>query len=416
MASHGDGVMRGVACTCIVLGVFSIAGTASAQSLSVEGFLDLRLVATDARDDSWLDGGLGKMRFGADDDGVSGAGVLAANWQATPSLLASAEAQYVPAARRPLDLVDAWVRYRPVSTTPWRASVKAGMFFPPISLENDGIGWTSTWTLTPSALNTWVGEELRTFGAEARLEHRGTRGTLSLSGALFEKNDPAGELLATRGWALHDVVSGLDGSVREPDALAPLVGREPPVRYRPFLEMDHRPGGYVALDWQTPAQDRLTALVYDNRADPTVEVDYAGRELYAWHTRFWHVGAQHRIGDVVLIAQAMRGSTVFEPAPGFQLDTHFAAGYLLAGWDLGRWQPALRVDLFQARQLPAGLPNPLDEHGNAITLALNWRPQERLRVSGEVLRVDSVRDQRRLVGLDPRQRELQLQASVRWFY
>jgi hypothetical protein len=39
-----------------------------------------------------------------------------------------------------------------------------------------------------------------------------------------------------------------------------------------------------------------------------------------------------------------------------------------------------------------------------------------LRVSGELLRVDSVRDQRQLAGLDPRQRELQLQASVRWFY
>lgn len=408
--------MRRIARTCLALAACCAAGVASAQSLAVDGFLDLRLAATDARDDSWLDGGLGKVRFGAHDDGVTGSGVLAANWQATPSLLASAEAQYVPAARRPLDVIDAWVRYRPVSTTPWRASVKAGMFFAPISLENDGVGWTTTWTLTPSALNTWVGEELRTFGAEGRLEHRGRYGTLSLSGALFQKNDPAGELLATRGWAMHDVVSGLDGSVREPDALAPLVEREPPVRYRPFLEMDHGVGGYVALDWQTPAQDRLTALVYDNRADPTAEVDYAGRELYAWHTRFWHVGAQHRIGDVVLLAQAMRGSTVFEPAPDFPLDTHFAAGYLLAGWDLGRWQPAVRFDLFQTRQLPDSLPNPLDEHGNAITLALNWRPQPRLRVSGELLRVDSVRDQRRLQGLDPRQRELQLQASVRWFY
>jgi len=407
---------RAHARACLVLAACCAAGASPAQTLTMDGFLDLRVAGTDARDDSWLDGGLGKTRFGADDDGLSGSGALAANLQATPSLLFSAEAQYVPAARRPLDLIDGWMRYRPVSTTPWRWSAKAGMFFPPISLENDGIGWTSTWTLTPSALNTWVGEELRTLGVEGRVEHRGTRGTLSASAALFQKNDPAGELLATRGWALDDVVSGLDGSVREPDVLAPLVGRAPPVRYRPFLEVDHRTGGYVALDWQTPAQDRLTALVYDNRADPTAEVDYAGRELYAWHTRFWHVGGQHRIGDVVLLAQAMRGSTVFEPAPGFQLDTRFAAGYLLAGWDLGRWQPAVRFDMFQARQLPASLPAPLDEHGNAITLALNWRPQPHLRVSAELLRVDSMRDQRRQADLDPRQHELQLQGSLRWFY
>jgi hypothetical protein len=398
------------------LAVCCAAGGSQAQSLTVDGFLDVRGVATNARDDSWLDGGMGKTRFGADDDGISGSAALAANLQLTPALLASAEAQYVPAARRPLDLIDAWMRYRPVSTTPWRWSAKAGMFFPPISLENDGIGWTSTWTLTPSALNTWVGEELRTLGAELRIEHRGARGTLSASAALFEKNDPAGELLAIRGWAMDDVASGLDGSVREPDILAPVVERAPPVRFRPFLELDHRVGAYVSLDWQTPAQDRATLLYYDNRADPTREVDYAGRELYAWHTRFWHAGAQHRIGHVVLLAQVMRGSTVFEPAPGFQLDTRFAAGYVLAGWDRGRWQPAVRVDLFQARQLPESLSDPLDEHGNAITLALNWRPQSRLRISGELLRVESVRDQRRQAGLDPRQRELQVQASLRWFY
>lgn len=400
----------------LALAACCAAGASQAQSLAVDGFLDLRAVGTDLRADSWLDGGLGKTRFGAHDDGLSGSGAIAANLQLTPALLASAEAQYVPGARRPLDLIDAWVRYRPVSTTPWRWSSKVGMFFPPISLENDGIGWTSTWTLTPSAINTWVGEELRTFGVEGRLEHRGARGTLTASAAAFVKNDPAGELLATRGWALDDMVSGLDGSVREPDVLAPLVERSPPVRYRPFFEMDHSIGGYAALDWQTPAQGRATLLFYDNRADPTVEVDYAGRELYAWHTRFWHAGGRHRIGEVVLLAQVMRGSTVFEPAPGFQLDTRFAAGYLLAGWDLGRWQPAVRVDLFQTRQLPPGLPAPAEEHGSALTLALNWRPQSRLRISGELLRVDSTRDQRRLAGLDPRQRELQVQASVRWFY
>ena len=132
---------------------WALAGTAHAQSFHVQGYLDLRAGGSDAEDDSWLDGGLGKTRFGNGDRGMTGAGALAADWQLAPSLLASAEAQYEPAARRPLDLIDAWLRWRPVSTTPWRWSAKAGMFFPPVSLENDGIGWTSTWTLTPSAIN-----------------------------------------------------------------------------------------------------------------------------------------------------------------------------------------------------------------------------------------------------------------------
>lgn len=412
MAADGHRLMPRAGRRAAVLLACLVAGAAQAQSVHVQGYLDLRAGGSDADDDSWLDGGLGKTRFGDGDGGITGAGALAADWQLTPSVLASAEAQYVPAARRPLDVIDAWVRWRPVSTTPWRWSAKAGMFFPPVSLENDGVGWTSTWTLTPSAINTWVGEELRVFGAEARLEHRGERGTLAASVALFEKNDPAGELLATRGWALHDVTSGLDGSVREPDTIAPLIEAQAPVRYRPFLELDHRVGAYAALDWQAAGGDRALLTWYDNRADPARETDYAGRELYAWRTRFWSAGARRQFGEVVLLAQAMRGSTAIEPAPGSRFETRFAAAYLLAGWDLGRWQPALRVDAFQARRSLA----PLDEHGHALTLALNWRPRERLRISGEVLRVDSVRDQRQLAGLDARQRELQLQASLRWFY
>jgi hypothetical protein len=399
-----------------LLAGMAVGGTAHAQALQAEGYLDLRLVAADdGADDRWTEGGLGKTRFG-DGDAFSGSGAIVVRWQPTAELLASAEAQYVPAARKPLDLLEGWLRYRPVSTTPWRWSARVGAFFPPISLENDGLGWTSTRTLTPSAINTWVGEELRTVGAEVRVERRGARGTLTTTAALFQKNDPAGELLAMRGWALHDIASGFDGSLREPDVLAPIVGDTPPVRFRPFLEIDHRVGAYVGIDWQTPAQDRLAALYYDNRADPAAEVDYAGRELYAWHTRFWSLGAQKRFGDVLVMAQAMAGGTAFEPVPGLLLDTRFHAGYVLAGWERGEWQPTLRLDLFGARQLPEGRPAPLDEHGRALTLALNWRPQPRLRITGELLYVDSTRDQRRRAGIDPRQDSLQAQASVRWFW
>lgn len=390
---------------------------ATAQSLQVHGMLDLRTVYADARDDRWLDGGLGKARHDARHDGITGAGALVVDWQATPSLLASAEVQYVPDARRPLDLVDAWVRWRPVSTTRWRGSVKAGMFFPPVSLETDAIGWTSPYTLTPSAVNTWVGEELRTFGVEARAEHRGARGTLAASLAVFGKNDPAGELLASRGWAMHDVVSGLDGSLRESDVFAARNGAAAPMRFRPFLETDHRIGAYAALEWRTPSDDRLTLMAYDNRTDPAREVDYAGRELYGWRTKFWNAGAQRHLGeDLVVLAQGMHGSTEIDPVPGLRVDTRFDAGYAMLARTTGRWRPAARIDLFRAKQTPDGGSAALDEHGHAVTVALNWRPQERLRVTGELLRIDSSRNQRRAEGLDPRQVELQVQASVRWFF
>lgn len=393
----------------------AMAGAASAQDFTVHGYVDMR--AGWAGDETaWNDGGLGKTRFGGGEGFVSGGAALAARWQLSPALSAATQLQWLPDQSPSVGVLDAYLNYRPVSTTPWRWSVRAGAFFPPISQENDGIGWTSTWTLSPSAIDTWVGEELRTVGAEARLEHRGDRATVEAIGAVFRGNDPAGELLASRGWALGDFTAGLDARMREPDVLAPLTGSPPPVRYRPFDEIDGRLGWYAGMTVDAPGRGKATLLYYDNRADPAAEEEFAGRDVYAWRTRFWSGGGQARIGDVALVAQGMHGSTAFEPAPGFVLDTRFNAGYLLVAWERGAWRPAIRMDAFQLRQLPDALSDPLDEHGTALTLALNWRPVEWVRVTGEWLRVDSRRDQRLLEGSPARQIDRQFQLNVRLLY
>jgi hypothetical protein len=282
-----------------------------------------------------------------------------------------------------------------------------------VSLENDGVAWTSPWTLTPSAVNSWVGEELRVFGAELRLEHRTEGGSFDLRAALFGRNDPAGELLASRGWAMGDTTSGVDASVRQPDAYAPMVGETMPMRFRPFVEIDHRAGWYATAGWEG-GDDRARLLYYDNRTDPSREVDYLGRELYGWHTRFWSAGAQHRSGRWWWLGQAMSGKTRIAPEMDVS-DTGFNAGYLLAALDAGKWQPVARVDLFNASHRFNGGRGMLGEHGRAITLALNWRPTERVRVTAELLRIDSQRDQRRLAGLAPQQTDTQLQLALRLF-
>jgi hypothetical protein len=290
--------------------------------------------------------------------------------------------------------------------------LKLGEFFAPVSLENDAIGWTSPWTLTSSAIDTWAGEELRTLGGELRVERRGEANTFEGAIALFEGNDPFGELLAARGWSLGDVVSGLGSRLREPDVYATLVGVTPPRRYDPFLEIDHRPGAYAEAVWRSIGFGRVSVLYFDNRADPGKYHPFNhGDDLFAWRTRFTSVGAQTERGPLVLIAQAMAGTTEIAP-PGFRSETHFSAGYVLAGWNLGAWRPAVRFDAFTTRQDPA-TPPAMSEHGNAITLALNWRPLDWLRVTGEALRVDSTRDQRLAAGLAPRQVDTQLQLNAR---
>jgi len=393
-------------------------GAAVAQDFQWHGYIDARLQSSSSDENSWIDGGLGKTRFGADAGNALqfGGAALVGTWQVTPSLLAVTDVQASAATSPKIGLLDAYVRYRPVSTTPWRWSVKLGAFFPPISLENDGIAWTSRWTLTPSAIDTWVGEELRTFGAEFRLEHRGNYGSFGFGLAAFRNNDPAGELLATRGWALGDVTSVLASRLREPDVLAGLVGSSAPLHFDPFTENDGRTGWHGDLTWDAPGGGKLSLLRYDNRADPETFSTHGTHTVFSWHTRFWSLGGRWPVGDFELLGQWIDGSTSFEPAPDFYLDSKFHAGYLLVGWNHGKWSPALRYDRFRIRQLPDFLPAPLSENGSAWTAALNWRPKEWLRVTGELLRVDSTRNQRLLEGLSPRQVETQAQLSLRLLF
>ncbi len=193
---------------------------------------------------------------------------------------------------------------------------------------------------------------------------------------------------------------------------ADLVGVTPPRRYNPFIEIDHRIGFYGDVTWRSQEFGRATLLYYDNRSDPS---DYhsfnQGDELFAWRTRFSSIGAQTGTGNLVLIGQAMAGTTEIAP-PGFRSETHFFAGYALAGWNLGAWRPALRIDVFGTHQDPASAAG-LSEHGNAVTLALNWRPLDWLRLTGEALRIDSSRDQRLAAGLAPRQIDAQVLFNAR---
>lgn len=400
----------------LLLGLGAVPCAAMAQSrVDWHGYLDLRIAAPASQQD-WSDGGLGKTRFGDGDLAGAATGAVGGSLQLAPEWLASAEFQYRPGQARAIDLLEAWVRWRPVSTTPWRWSARAGVLFPPVSLENDGPGWTSPWTLTPSAINSWVGEELRATGAELRVEHRGHGGTWSALLAAFGRNDPAGDLLASRGWALGDLTSGYFAELREPDVYAPVARTTVPVRFHPFREIDHRVGWYAGVGWDGADGRRLSLLRYDNRADPQAWEMQGPRRVFAWHTRFWSLGGRARVGNVEWLAQGMAGNTAFEPQPGLYLDTKLAAGYLLAAWGHGAWQPALRLDWFQLRQLPDSLDDPLGEHGNALTAALNWRPREGWRITGELLRVSGARDQRRLEGRDAREVDLQAQLSVRWYF
>ncbi len=391
-----------------------IATPAGAIDISVHGYGDARLVVPPA-DDSYLDGGLGKLRFGRDDGSpnLHLAGLVGeARVLLMPELTAAATARIDPDYGPAIDLLDAWVRYRPVSTSRWEWSVKAGAFFPPISLENDQIGWTSFWTLTPSAINSWIGNELRIIGTEGTLAWRRDEGDVTLIGAVFGWNDNAGEFIADRGWNFDDRVTGLFEKQRIPDATVVLIGGTPPDHEQLFKEIDSAPGWYLDLSYEPEGIGGFEVMRYDNNADPRAT---RGDDT-AWHTSFWDFGFDKQMGRFTILAQGLLGSTIFQPAPAFRLDTNFRSAYVLAGLDLDRWWFAARAEVFDTHSHdPAFDPN-FSEDGMAGTLSANWLAATWLRLSGEVLVVDSNRRERILAGDKPRQIETQLQLAARLYF
>ena len=58
--------------------------------------------------------------------------------------------------RNPVDLNEFWIDVRPFPTNSIRWHAKTGAFHMPVSLENRGVGWSDVYSITPSALNTWM--------------------------------------------------------------------------------------------------------------------------------------------------------------------------------------------------------------------------------------------------------------------
>ena len=404
-----DAVRKALLAALMVLGFCPPAG---AVEFSFDGYADLRAIFP-SNEVGWLDGGLGKLRYGSEQSNpefriaeVVGQGVA----QITPGLMALAVIRYSPEQRTFFDVVEAFVRWRPVSTTPARFSLEAGAFFPPISLENTEIGWTSPWTLTPSAINSWVGEELRTIGAEATIEWRYPTGTLSAYAALYGWNDPTGILLNFRGWALHDQWTGLIDRPRLPDVWARQRDEPIPYRTAEFIEIDNRVGWYAGASWDEVGIGHLDILYYNNDADPTAETSQV-----AWETDFWNIGLSTEIGPVTLLAQGMRGRTFFQPSARWR-ELWFESAYLLAGWDIGEsWRVAGRAEVFSANETRPTPSLLFSEYGHAFTAAINYLPNDWLRVTGEYIRVDSTRRQRTQDGLPAHAIEDQFQLSLRFY-
>src|SRR5919112_4631859 len=168
---------------------------------------DLRLVAVNG-EKTWVNGGFGKLRSGSDGDFrvQPQLGNVSLVWkpQLTWSLGAVVVGSLQGGQRTEAGLSQAYLTYKPMRSSGIAFSARAGLMWPPISLEHEGADWHVKDSITPSAINSWIGEEVKPLAVEATVTASFGEHKLRATAAVMAANDTAGTLLTFRGWALHD--------------------------------------------------------------------------------------------------------------------------------------------------------------------------------------------------------------------
>ena len=389
----------------LLLGCACLAGKAFADDrFTVDGMLDMRWVYSDA-EASYLNGGRGPLRFDADHDDLRlGRAMLAGNLRLADivSLHGVVDA-YGDYPAGPVDVSELYVDVRPFPTSGVRWSAKIGAFHMPASLENREIGWMSAYSITPSALNTWLGEEFRTIGTqiEARWlgSSRGYYGDIAFVAAAYGWNDPAGVLIAERGFALSD----------RPSTLVNNFGR-PTTRF--YYEIDRRPGYYAGIAWRHHEALELRVLRYDNRGNPAAtNSDGDG----AWRTRFTTTGVRFEPADsVTLLAQYMDGDTAIGPHGEDQFLESFHAAYVLASLAWNKQRLTARYDDFGTHQISGFYDAPVNQAGHSVTVAWSYDLPDHWQFVAEWIRVTSSFPPRAEIGEPVASTDTQVQAALRY--
>jgi hypothetical protein len=386
---------------------------------TVSAIVDLRASAANG-ETSFLNGGFGKTRYGggANGDYKARAQVAEADLIWTPrftkSLTANVSAAYQN-DHTSFDLMEAFLNFQPESTGKFSVTGRAGLMWPEISLEHStGGAWSTVNVITPSAINSWVGEETKVVGLEATLHANLGQNQLLLTGGVFGFNDTSGTLLSFRGWALHDEKATGFSHFPLPPRNAFLTGAQQDVT-RSTIDVDKKPGYYLRLDWRPPAPVGVALFYYDNRGDPAA---FFKTLQWGWRTRFFNLALNADLGpNTHFLAQGMSGSTIM----GFDVNnvpwvhTYFRSAFASIVQDLDA-KTALtgRIEAFGTREHGSEMDPALNnEDGWATTVDLRHNFSSHFTGFLEALNVRSRRGMRVDEGLEPFQAQTVFQAALR---
>lgn len=391
----------------------------SRNTLSV--LVDARFAVANG-EKSFLDGGFGKTRFGGAADGGYKARLVPAEadilWtpRFTRSLTANVSAGYQN-NHASFDLIEAYLSYLPQTDAKFSLSARAGLMWPEISLEHStGGAWSTVNVITPSAINSWVGEETKVVGVEATLHANLGQHQLLATAGIFGFNDTAGTLLSFRGWGLHDEKATGFSHFNLPPLARPMPFIQAP-NTRSTIDLDKKPGYYARLDWRPPWPMGVALFYYDNEGDPTSV--FHDTLQWGWRTRFWNLALNADLTPRThLLAQGMTGSTIM----GLQIagvpwvHTKFRSAFVSITQDVGA-KTALtgRVEAFGTREHGSLMDHAGNsEDGWSATFDVRHNIAPNLTGFVEALHVKSTRGLRVLDGLDPTQSQNVFQISLRY--
>jgi len=374
----------------LALLLLGAATSAGAQSVQFHGFVTAREIYVNAQR-SWLQGGAGRFDAGADtfnDHELVNTynAQLGVDWMPMSWLLFHADGvarhqQSGAVAGKRIGLIQA---YADVYNEHLR--LRAGEFWLPTSRENTDPLWTSKYTITYSALNSWMAQEVRPIGADLQWS---PNFYVTAGVTAFRGNDTMGTLLAGRGWTFGNYLAAYNEELPTPDGELT----------RPFGEdLDSKNGYAERVRISLPERAMLQVTHVDNRATLSpVRV----KDQEPWLTHFNIVGGEvGSTGDTTVAAEWMRGSTeVGFPGGTFTMD--FDTVYLLGSHKFGHERLSGRVERFTTNNHAHKTPDSAREDGHAWTVAWMHEANVHSRAGLEYCRVTG--DRPGLApGFDPR--------------
>lgn len=383
--------------------VVMIALSSAAQAkLEVRGLVQSQIAMSADDEASYLEGGTGLFRHDSDNQFQLSQAVLEIKGNIADNLTLHTILNHTRTPYPFTGFTQLSIRYKPIWSHKYRWQFRAGMFYPEMGFENLDIGWLSPFAYTNSAINSWIGEELRTIGGEFKVTRPGrahgrSPHTFALTGAVYKGNDPTGTILAWRGWGLHDKQTILNESI--PFANFPSLGVGEELEHQaefvePYREIDGRWGFQAGVHWDYQKKSRLRYYYFNNNADESV-LARAGQ--YAWHTIFHSLAWQYRFNrEWRLIMHAMDGNTAMGPGA---VNVDFRSWYAMLHYRTKKQSFTVRFDDFKTVDVDDLIP--IDNNngdGWGFTATYRYNISDNWQIGAEFVYIDSFQANREQFG------------------